>query len=150
MFLYFFYLFFQQLGSALFLEGLRAMATILVVDDEEPVRDLLKKVFTGRGQTVIEAEDGEEGLVILRCEAVDLVITDALMPGMSGMSMVKSARLLGINPKVLFVTAGVTEQADKLALFELIFEDEHPAPFLKKPFSLADLLEAVGELLASK
>ncbi|HSN04989.1 MAG TPA: response regulator, partial [Nitrospira sp.] len=60
------------------------MATILVIDDEESIRGLLRDILSKAGYRVLEASDGREGLATYQKEPVDLVIMDLLMPNTDG------------------------------------------------------------------
>ncbi len=64
--------------------------TILVVDDEEPVRQMVARLIKGLGHTAVEAESAEKGLEVVRETPVDLVITDLKMPGMSGLDLAET------------------------------------------------------------
>jgi DNA-binding NtrC family response regulator len=77
------------------------MARILIIDDDSTSRDVLRQFVETKGHTVIEAKDANEGLEIFLKEKVDLVISDFIMPGKSGIDLLREMR--GINPKVLFV-----------------------------------------------
>ena len=68
------------------------MARILVVDDDQSVRLLLRAVLERRGYSVVEAENGKEGLQALSGEPTDVVITDIQMPGMDGLEMILELR----------------------------------------------------------
>ena len=61
------------------------MATILVIDDEESIRTLLKEVLERANHHVLEARDGQEGLTLYKQNKVDLVLMDILMPGTDGL-----------------------------------------------------------------
>ena len=79
--------------------------TILIVDDEQPVRTMLHKLLANSGYTAIEVESAEQALQTVVQMPVDLVITDFKMPGMDGLSLAK--RLLEADPDrpVLLMTA---------------------------------------------
>lgn len=121
-------------------------ATVLLVEDEAPVRAFASRALKLKGYQVIECESGEDALETLSDDAlhVDLFLTDVVMPGLKGPEWV--ARALETRPeaKVIYVS-GYTEDA---------FRDEGPdrseAAFLQKPFSLADLAELVGQTLLAK
>jgi CheY-like chemotaxis protein len=67
-----------------------AKTTVLVVDDEEIMRDLLERMLQRAGYRVICAADGEEGLAQFRAQDVDVVITDIAMPGMDGLGLIQA------------------------------------------------------------
>jgi len=117
--------------------------TILLVEDEESVRQLVRDTLAAKGYQVLEAENGEAGMVAAARHQgkIDLVITDVVMPGMGGREMVK--RLIESRPgtKVLYLS-GYTEDA--------IVSDgsiEKGTAFLQKPFTLQSLSRKVREVL---
>ncbi|HXI21978.1 MAG TPA: response regulator, partial [Gemmatimonadales bacterium] len=123
----------------------RGDATILVVEDEPMVRNLICRTLRRAGYAVLEAEDGASGLAASRRHPghVDLVVSDVVMPRMSGPELVE--QLAGERPglPVLFVS-GYTDEA--------LTERGALAPgteFLPKPFTPADLLARVGSLLTA-
>ncbi|MFZ5434024.1 MAG: response regulator [Calditrichota bacterium] len=77
------------------------MARILVIDDDENYRMILRSFVEEKGHTVWEAEDAAEGLKIFMQEKVDLVISDFMMPNKTGLELLKE--LKSINSKVLFI-----------------------------------------------
>jgi len=68
------------------------MATVLVIDDEEPIRRFLRLILTRAGHDVLEAGDGSEGLVLLRDHDADLVVTDLVMPNKEGLETIMELR----------------------------------------------------------
>ena len=68
------------------------MASILVIDDERHIRDLLRKVLEGAGHTVKEASNGRDAMRIWRESPVDLIITDILMPEQDGLEFIRELR----------------------------------------------------------
>jgi two-component system cell cycle sensor histidine kinase/response regulator CckA len=119
----------------------RALPIVLVVDDEEPVRTVQRRVLESDGYQVLEATNGIEGVDMLAGGAVvDLLIADLDMPLLSGDEMVRKIR--GIRPdlRVLYVTGNIDRLMDARPLWE-------GEAFLEKPFSAAGLREAVALLL---
>ena len=117
--------------------------TVLLVEDEESVRQLVRDTLSGKGYRVLEAESGEAGLATAEKhgEKIDLVITDVVMPGMTGREMVKQLAQARPGVKVLYLS-GYTEDA--------ILSDgsiESGTAFLQKPFSLQSLSKKVREVL---
>ena len=86
--------------------------TVLVVDDEELVRDLVIEVLEGLGYGSLQAADGASGMKILKSNTrIDLLVTDVGLPGgMNGRQLADAARLLRADLKVLFIT-GYAENA---------------------------------------
>jgi DNA-binding NtrC family response regulator len=115
-------------------------ATVLVVDDDEGVRAVAVAALNDRFH-VIEAENGTDALELLDREPVDLVVTDVVMPGISGFHVLRGAQSRRPAPKVLVISGGF---APGLAEAQL-----PPGGFLPKPFRLAELERAVKRLLDS-
>jgi len=116
--------------------------TVLLVEDEESVRELVRDTLASRGYRVLEAENGQAGLAVAEGhkEKIDLIITDVVMPGMSGHELVQ--QLLKVRPdiKVLYLS-GYTED-----VFAGAGVAETKA-FLQKPFTLQGLSRKVREVL---
>jgi len=116
--------------------------TLLLVEDEESVRELVRDTLTSRGYRVVEAENGEAGLAAAARHSgtIHLVITDVVMPGMGGREMAKRLAQTHPETKILFLS-GYTEDA--------VISDGGPesAAFLQKPFTLQHLSRKVRELL---
>ncbi len=115
---------------------------ILVVEDQQDVRDLVARVLRTRGYRVLVAGDGRVGLDLLREHhaTVDLVVTDVVMPGLSGGRMVSEARATYGPMRALFISG----YADDTVLAEVPEGD----PLLQKPFRPNDLLAAVAAALS--
>jgi two-component system cell cycle sensor histidine kinase/response regulator CckA len=124
---------------------LTGQGTILLVEDEEGLRSLNARGLRSRGYSVIEASNGVEALEALeeRNGAVDLVVSDVVMPEMDGPTLLKTMR--GRNPdlKIIFVS-GYAEDA-----FEKSLPENQQFAFLPKPFSLSQLVAAVKETMAA-
>jgi two-component system cell cycle sensor histidine kinase/response regulator CckA len=118
--------------------------TILLVEDEEGLRSLNARGLRSRGYSVIEASNGIEAMEALeeRNGAVDLVVSDVVMPEMDGPTLLKEMR--GRNPslKIIFVS-GYAEDA-----FEKSLPENEQFAFLPKPFTLTQLVAAVKETMA--
>jgi two-component system, cell cycle sensor histidine kinase and response regulator CckA len=117
--------------------------TVLLVEDEESVRELVRMTLVGRGYRVLEAENGESGLrVAENChERIDILITDVVMPGIGGRELAK--KLLELRPdlSVLYLS-GYTE--------DTILHQGALGPgtaFLQKPFTLQNLARKVRDVL---
>jgi two-component system, cell cycle sensor histidine kinase and response regulator CckA len=118
--------------------------TILLVEDEEGLRALNARGLRSRGYSVIEASNGVEALEAFDAEngAVDLVVSDVVMPEMDGPTLLKEMR--GRNPllRIIFVS-GYAEDA-----FEKSLPENEQFAFLAKPFALAALVAKVKETMA--
>jgi len=122
-----------------------AAGTVLLVDDEPGILASLERTLSRIGFDVITAPDGRTGLRLFRehGDRIDLVITDIMMPVMSGDEMILKIKAFRPDTRVLAMSGLV--QDDGLRA-DLDLPDLH---FLDKPFSLPELLDAVGECLAS-
>ena len=114
--------------------GLGPPRTVLVVDDEDHVRDALNRVLADAGYSVLTAESGEEALDVLREKPVQLLISDNNMPGMSGLELFKEARRR--YPQMLRIM--LTGDVDPELAVRSINEAE-VYRFIRKPWSNADL-----------
>ena len=120
------------------------MATILVIDDEESIRNLLKEVLERANHVVLEACDGREGLTLYQQnKKVDLVLMDILMPGTDGLEATLQLTREYLDAKVIAMTGAQGDRnfLDVAKLFgaRRVFE---------KPFNLDKLVQAVNEELA--
>jgi two-component system, response regulator, stage 0 sporulation protein F len=119
------------------------MATILVIDDEESIRTLLKEVLERANHQVLEARDGKEGLTLYKQNKVDLVLMDILMPGTDGLEATLELTREYVDAKVIAMTGAQGDRnfLDVAKLFgaQRVFE---------KPFDLDTLLQAINEELA--
>jgi two-component system cell cycle sensor histidine kinase/response regulator CckA len=125
--------------------GLRGFETVLVAEDEESVRALVSRILSERGYSVLEAANGIEALRIAGEFAgeIHLVLTDVVMPGMSGRDLI--SQLVTVRPaiKALFVS-GYT---DKAIVHHGVLDSN--VVFLQKPFSADGLARKVREVLNS-
>ena len=118
--------------------------TILLVEDEESVRFVLCKSLLRKGYKVIEATNGSEALDVLgRGESVDLMITDVVMPEVSGFELVSRVAKDYPIVKVLFMS-GYTQSDGGIEGHRLLDPGTH---FLRKPFSTETLGQKVREVL---
>ncbi|MGF6772327.1 PAS domain S-box-containing protein [Paraburkholderia sp. GAS199] len=115
--------------------------TVLVVDDDETIRQLLTELFESSGYEAIVAQDGAAGLAILKSDArVDLLVTDVRLPGLNGRQMAEAARVGRPTLPVLFVTGYAEEAASDGFL-------DPGMHMLTKPFSIESLLARARALL---
>lgn len=112
-------------------------ATILLVDDEELVRSATREMLQEMGHKVVEASSGVEALAALKAESdIELLVTDLLMPNMSGTELVQEVRSCGSRIPVLIITGYASPG-----------ELDDAVPRLGKPFSAQQLKDAVAEVL---
>lgn len=116
------------------------MAHLLVVDDEAPIRMLIRKYAEFGGHTVSEAADGMEALARVRTGCPDLVIMDIMMPELDGFSAAREIRKLSPVP-ILFLSAR-GEEYDRINGFECGADD-----YVVKPFSPKELMLRVEAIL---
>src|ERR1041385_6196877 len=111
-------------------------ATILVVDDEKDIRELVQYNLERAGYRIVQCNSGEEALKRARASAPDAVVLDLLMPGVDGLSVLRSLREEDATSDVpvLLLTAR-NEEMDKLLGFEYGADD-----YLTKPFSPRELI----------
>jgi two-component system response regulator MtrA len=120
------------------------VARVLIADDEEPIRDLIKEVLATEGHEFLLAENGSKALELLRAKGADLAIIDRNMPGMSGIDVVKVIRA---NPKfdkvriLMCTAASITSEIDEA--FNAGADD-----YVLKPLNLQALLGKVAKALA--
>jgi DNA-binding response OmpR family regulator len=115
---------------------------LLIVDDEETLRILVRSELEERGYEVDEAESGEKALEKLRSSKYNLVILDIRMPGMDGMEVLKKIREENLAPKVIMLT-GVEELKIARDSLNLGAND-----FLTKPYDIRTLLSCIERVLS--
>jgi two-component system cell cycle sensor histidine kinase/response regulator CckA len=122
---------------------LTGVGTILLVEDEDAVRDFAVRALSMRGYKVLDACGGEEALEIVRDldGSIDLLITDVVMPGMEGPQLVKEVRAMMPELRVIFIS-GYAEES-----FRNSPDRPEDCLFLPKPFSLKQLTSKVKEVL---
>lgn len=119
----------------------RGNETILIVEDEAAVRAMLRQALRQLGYTVLDAGGPEEGIRQMRshAEAIDLLITDLVMPGVPGTVVAGEFRVLKPDAAVLFISGHTDSVPERMP---------ERAAFLQKPFSIAALAAAVRSLLS--
>lgn len=120
---------------------LTGTARILLVEDEDAVRNFSTRALKNKGYEVVTAEDGESGWDVFQNldQPIDLLITDVMMPGKDGPTLAREIREKVPTLKIIFIS-GYTEERLKDTMGENIF-------FLPKPFTLKDLAAKVKEVL---
>ena len=112
--------------------------TILIVEDEKNIVDIVKFNLMREGYRTIEAYDGEDGLNKARSENPDLILLDVMLPKMIGFDVCKTLRSEGNNVPVIILTAR-EEETDKVFGLEIGADD-----YITKPFSMRELMARVG------
>ena len=120
-----------------------AHESILVIEDEEDIAELIRYNLEREGYRVVHAESGERGLEIVRRQRPDLVLLDLMLPGIDGLEVCKRVRadVPGAQTPIIMVTAR-GEEADVVTGLELGAED-----YLTKPFSPRVLVARVRAVL---
>ena len=124
-------------------QGDTPMATILVIDDQEPVRSLLRLVLEGAGHDVLEASNGRLGLELYQKRSADLIITDIFMPEMNGLELMLELTRNFLNVKVIAMSGGL-EGEGALTAAKLLGARQT----FQKPLDVEELLSAVRYDLA--
>jgi two-component system, cell cycle sensor histidine kinase and response regulator CckA len=114
---------------------------ILLVDDEDMIRQLMARVLEGQGFSVLQAEDGKSAIKTFSENSVDLVVLDMIMPGMKGEEVLKALRAISPEVKVM-VSSGFMSEEQRDRLKEFGIED-----FLDKPYREEDVLSSIRRLL---
>jgi CheY-like chemotaxis protein len=121
------------------------MNTILVVDDEEAIRRLVKDTLELAGYTVLEGRSGKEAVEMYRANPTDLVLMDILMPGQDGFEVIKYLCKEFPSAKIIAMTGG-TDTLGIGSILELA-KLLGARRTLSKPFNLTTLLDTVREEL---
>lgn len=119
------------------------MKRILVIEDDDSVRKLIRRILEGAGYTVLEAPDGVQGVQVYREQHPDLVLTDIFMPGKEGLETILELGLLDPEVRIIAVSGGGNmgilnplPMAAKLGALRT----------LSKPFSGKELVDLVEEI----
>ncbi len=120
------------------------MARIIVIDDQEPIRRIVRRALAQEGHEVLDASDGEMGIQLLERHAADVVITDIFMPGQDGILTLRQVRKQFPAVKVIVISGG-----DSTGLLDLRHDAEllGAVKSLQKPFTAAELIQTVRDVL---
>ena len=116
------------------------MKNILVVDDEEKIRIVIKKYAEFEGYNIVEAGDGMEAIDKFKEESFDLVILDVMMPELDGFSTCRELKKIKDVPVIMLSARG--EEYDKIHGFELGIDD-----YVVKPFSPKELMMRMNAVM---
>lgn len=119
------------------------MAHILVVDDEERIREIIRKYAQYEGYKVTESPNGEEAVELCREKEYDLVVMDVMMPGLDGFLACKEIRKYRDIPVIMLSARG--EEYDRIHGFEVGVDD-----YVVKPFSPRELMLRIKAVLSRK
>ena len=132
-----------ETGEVPAVKDLTGVGTVMLVEDEDPVRIFGARALRNKGYTVIEARSGEAALELIgdTAEKIDLIITDVVMPKLDGPGLVREVRETHPDMKVIFIS-GYTEDS-----FRQHLDRDSNIHFLPKPFSLKQLATKVKEVM---
>ena len=120
---------------------------ILVIDDEELIREVVKEMLEVEGYVVTTAANGKEGLQIYQRESPDLIITDIFMPEMEGLETIRTLQQDSSRVKIIAISGG----GERGMISFLTYAKRFGAlRTLQKPFSREDLLRTVREVLGEE
>ena len=121
----------------------RRNETLLLIDDEEPIRRVTRRLLERLGYAVIEAADPDSALALCRTYAgrIDLLLTDLVMPVMSGVALAEQAQALRPGLRVVYMSGYAADVLDAAGM------EMPPGPFLQKPFELRGLATILREAL---
>lgn len=125
------------------------LQTILIVDDEATIREVVRRYLELEGFKVVEAESGPQAISILREHKIDIVVLDIMLPGLDGFAVTRSLRHsadimpLSVNGDIpIIVLTSRSDEADRIVGFELGIDD-----YIVKPFSPRELVHRVKAVL---
>jgi len=119
------------------------MARIMIIEDEEPIRNNLRRFLQMEGYAVIEAENGQRGLELIRTSLPDLVICDVMMPELDGFGLLKILRADPHTAAVPFVFLTASAEKESLEHGRELGADE----YVTKPFNLPQLAALIRRRL---
>ncbi len=122
------------------------MTTILLVDDEDLLREGVREILEMADYSVIEASDGLQALQLFAVSDVDLVITDVVMPNMDGVDFVTKLRETFPLVPILTISGGSRVVSARFGLDSALLSGANAS--LTKPFNAKQLLETVAQLLS--
>ena len=122
------------------------MGTILLVENELALRELMRRFLEASGYSILGARDGDEALAMATAHPtpIDLLLTDVVMPGLSGFALASRIAELRAETKVLYFSGYADD-------YDVIRDGLHDSgrPFLLKPFTQADLMRKIREILGT-
>ena len=119
------------------------LATILIVDDEAPIRSAVRRLLQRNGHDIVEACDGVEALELLAVRSVEMAIVDLMMPRMNGIELID-------RMKSKYPETGIVVISAYSDIRDLSTSQSNVVTILKKPFELQNLAEAVNLALGQR
>lgn len=122
------------------------MARVIVIDDQEPIRRIVRRALEQAGHEVFDASDGEMGVQLLVRHSADVVLSDIFMPGQDGIQTLRQLRKEFPAVKVIVMSGG-----DSTGMLDLRRDAEllGAVKSLSKPFTAREIVEAVQSVLQS-
>ena len=120
------------------------MASILLIEDDDPLRKVLAISLANAGHTVVQAADGQEGIDRFHAAPPELVITDLVMPGKEGLETIMTLRREAPRLPIIAISGAANYAKIYLGMAAKLGAQR----ILAKPFTTPDLLRAVSEVLA--
>ncbi len=121
------------------------MATILIADDDEVLRKIIRKFLEKDGHTIIEASNGNEVLDVFQHKKIDVAILDVVMPDKGGIETLLEMSCSDIEAKVILITGIVDTETE---VFQNLCKQFKAQYIIQKPFEKEKLIETVNALLA--
>src|SRR6267143_5004998 len=120
------------------------MARILVIDDQEPIRRVVRRALEQDGHEVFDASDGELGMEILESQSFEVVVTDIFMPGQDGIVTLRQIRKRFPAVKVIVISGG-----DSTGILDMRQDAELLGAIssLQKPFNAGEIMDLVRGVL---
>jgi CheY-like chemotaxis protein len=120
--------------------------TVLLIEDDRSLRDLLCEILEGAGYTVLVADGGAKALQIAEeyAGAIQLIVTDVIMPGLSGRQAAEKIKAARSEVEILFISGYTSEAIEKHGVLA------PGAKFLSKPFTTEDLLRKIRDVLEGR
>lgn len=120
-------------------------STVLIIEDDPSLRDSLRRTLRKKGYTIIEAEEGGQGLKLLKTHAIDVVLIDIFMPGKEGIETILEIRQMRPQVKVIAMSGG----GERMYIDVLrVAKSSGCHQTLDKPFSEEALIKAIEARLA--
>ena len=128
------------------MENAQRSETLLVVEDDDSVREFTMRLLRSLGYKVLSAPDGQKGLELFKSQAsqINMIITDMIMPNMTGRQFVEAVRQIDGNMKIMFVSGySPDDTTDGMAIGDSV-------AFFQKPYTRDELSKKIRDVLDGK